>query len=277
MSRIIIFGSKGYLGETFLRLYPDALTPKIDIADPAAVRALLDAEKPEIVINCAGKTGRPNVDWCEDHKEETMHANVTGPLVLAEECIARNIYLVHMSSGCIYAGDNGGRGFAEIDRPNYAGSFYSRTKAWSDQILSDIAENGAGILLLRIRMPFDGTTNERNLLMKLRKYMNVLDVPNSLTYLPDFAKAAAILIEKRRKGIFNIVNPGPVSPYRLMQIYREVVDPNHQFQLLSETDLPGVVKAGRSNCILNIDKLKGEGIAMKTTEEAAREAMALLK
>jgi hypothetical protein len=33
------------------------------------VAAEIDAIKPTHVFNCAGLTGRPNVDWCEDHKE----------------------------------------------------------------------------------------------------------------------------------------------------------------------------------------------------------------
>ena len=34
--------------------------------------------KPTHVLNSAGVTGRPNVDWCEDHKQETIRANVVG-------------------------------------------------------------------------------------------------------------------------------------------------------------------------------------------------------
>src|SRR3989344_2091165 len=118
------------MGQQFLSLFPDAITPHFDIADRTAVIAELDRVKPDIVINAAGKTGRPNVDWCEDHKEETLHANVTGAVVLLEECRKRGIYWVHMSSGCIYTGDNNGAGFSEEDAPNFDGSFYSRTKAW---------------------------------------------------------------------------------------------------------------------------------------------------
>jgi hypothetical protein len=33
-----------------------------------AVIADIDKYKPTNVLNCAGVTGRPNVDWCEDHK-----------------------------------------------------------------------------------------------------------------------------------------------------------------------------------------------------------------
>ncbi len=277
--KILLLGSTGYLGEQFLNVYPDALTPRIDIADRAAVIQILDADKPDVVINCAGKTGRPNVDWCETHKEETLRANVTGPLILLEECLARGIYLVHMSSGCIYEGDpsltlragagnKGDRGFTEEDPPNFFGSFYSRTKGWSDQMMKDFP-----VLNLRLRMPFDGSRSERNLITKLVKYKKVLEQENSITYLPDFLEAARILISKRKTGTFNIVNDGVISPYRIMELYKEIVDPKHVFEKLTVEKLDTVVKAGRSNCILSTDKLKGEGITLRSVEEAVRQAL----
>lgn len=269
--KILLLGSTGYLGAQFLRVYPDALTPRVDIADRTAVAALLEAEKPDVVLNCAGKTGRPNVDWCETHKEETLRTNVTGALILLEECLARNIYLVHMSSGCIYAGDADGKGFTEDDPPNFMGSFYSRTKAWSDQVMKDFP-----VLNLRLRMPFDGSHSERNLIMKLAKYQNVLEQENSITYLPDFLEAARTLIAKKTTGTFNIVNDGVISPYRVMELYKEIVDPNHEFKRLSLDHLSDVVKAGRSNCILSTEKLKREGIALRPVEEAVREALTML-
>ena len=62
--------------------------------------------RPEVVINCAGKTGRPNVDWCDAHPDETLRVNVTGAITLLEECRRLGIYLVHLSSGCIYEGED---------------------------------------------------------------------------------------------------------------------------------------------------------------------------
>lgn len=267
-----ILGSTGYIGEQFLRLYPDSIKPKIDIADRHAVIGFLDSEKPDVVINCAGKTGRPNVDWCETHKMETLRANVTGPLILLEECLARNIYLVHMSSGCIYEGDRGGRGFTEDDPPNFFGSFYARTKIWSDQVMRDFA-----VLNLRIRMPFDGSLSERNLIMKLVKYSKVLDAANSITYLPDFLVASAQLIRQRKTGTYNVVNPGVISPYRIMRLYADIVDPAHRCERLTLDALTTVVRAGRSNCVLSTTKLMGEGVALRPVEEAVREALHALR
>jgi dTDP-4-dehydrorhamnose reductase len=102
------------------------------------------------VINCAGKTGRPNIDWCEDHKPETLRSNTTGALVLLGECLQRCIYLVHLSSGCLYRGDSGGTGFGEEDPPNFLDSFYVRTKWWAEEALSEFP-----VLIVRPRMIFD--------------------------------------------------------------------------------------------------------------------------
>ncbi len=269
---VLIFGAKGYLGSLFASLYPHALTPSVDIADAASVAQILDQEKPDIVINCAGKTGRPNVDWCETHREETLRSNVTGPLVLLQECGSRGIYWVHIGSGCIYEGEGGSRGYTEEDPPNFTGSFYSRTKLWSDQILREFP-----VLNLRIRMPFDGSLSGRNLLTKLRGYSRVLDVRNSLTYLPDFLRAASSLMERRITGTFNVVNEGAISPYEVMQLFAEIVDPTHAFERLTLEDLSSVVSAGRSNCILSAGKLKREGIEMQPVRQALTEAMNMMK
>lgn len=271
--KVMLFGSTGYLGQHFLKLYPNAVCPHVDIANGDAVAALLDAEKPDIVINCAGKTGRPTIDWCEEHKEETLHANVTGPLVLQEECSKRGIYWVHLSSGCIYAGDKGGAGFTEEDEPNFGGSFYSRTKIWSEQILKEFSN----VLILRLRMPFDDTTSDRSLITKLQKYSKLNDHPNSITYLPDFLKAASVLIDRRKTGIYNVVNAGAVSAYDIIESYKRIINPSHVAERLQEADVSSVTKVPRSNCILSIAKLEKEGIFMRPVEEAVEEAWTAIK
>jgi nucleoside-diphosphate-sugar epimerase len=47
------------------------------------------------VLNAAGVTGRPNVDWCETHKVETIRSNVIGCLNLADVCHERGIHMTY--------------------------------------------------------------------------------------------------------------------------------------------------------------------------------------
>ena len=92
------------------------------------------AVKPTHVFNAAGVTGRPNVDWCESHKVETIRTNVVGTLTLADVCRDKGLILINYATGCIFEYDaahpiESGIGFKEEDTPNFTGSFYSKTKA----------------------------------------------------------------------------------------------------------------------------------------------------
>jgi len=99
-----------------------------------SLEADITAVKPSHVFNAAGVTGRPNVDWCESHKVETIRTNVVGTLTLADVCRENNLILINYATGCIFEYDSShtlgsGVGFKETDTPNFIGSFYSKTKA----------------------------------------------------------------------------------------------------------------------------------------------------
>lgn len=263
--RVLIFGN-GYIGNKFKAALGDrAVISPADIADAAAVRAALDTHRQSAVINCAGKTGKPNVDWCEDHKEETHRSNVLGPQVLAEQCAERAIHLTHIGSGCVYEGDNGGKGFSEDDLPNYDGSYYSRTKRQSEEMLKRFP-----VLQLRMRMPVDSVPNDRNLITKLVRYRKVISVPNSVSIIDDFITAALRLMELRRTGVYNVTNPGAIEHREILDAYKELVDPAFSYELMSLDELGKIIKAGRSNCVLSTAKLAAEGIMLPHIRDAIR-------
>src|ERR1700676_773228 len=125
-----------------------------------------------ILINCLGKTGRPNIDWCENNKEETYNSNVILPLMIADWCKQNDTHLIHLGSGCIYYGqspniyrhqtkksvdprieveDNNwitvDHGWREIDHANPQ-SFYSKSKYAADLMLGQMPH----CTILRLRM-----------------------------------------------------------------------------------------------------------------------------
>lgn len=267
--KILIFG-KGYVAHQFLDFYgPEVVTiSDLRLDDTSAVKAEVQAYKPDVVINCAGKTGRPNVDWCEDHKVETLSSNVTAPLILARACDELGVYMVHVGSGCVYEGYNEGEGFSEMDEPNFDGSFYSRTKAWSEAMLAELP-----VLQLRLRMPLDGMPGPRNFVTKITQYEKVINIPNSISVLEDFLMAADQLIKKRATGIYNMTNPGVIDHARILDLYTEIVDPTFSYQVFSVEEMEKITKARRSNCGLSSKKLEDEGIHMRPVEEAVRSAL----
>lgn len=100
----------------------------------AQILADIQTVKPTHVFNAAGVTGRPNVDWCETHKPETIRTNVAGTLTLADVCREHGLLMMNYATGCIFEYDEthplgSGIGYKEEDKPNFIGSFYSKTKA----------------------------------------------------------------------------------------------------------------------------------------------------
>ncbi|PWA50861.1 dTDP-4-dehydrorhamnose reductase [Artemisia annua] len=93
----------------------------------------INAVNPTHVFNAASITGRPNVDWCESQKVETIRVNVVGTLTLADMCRENGLVLINYVTGCIFEYESGhqvgsGVGFKEEDSPKFVGSFYSKIK-----------------------------------------------------------------------------------------------------------------------------------------------------
>lgn len=77
MCKYLIFGN-GLLGNRFYNYFRDNREDVIlsnerigNITTSKEIKNLIIKHQPEIVINAIGKTGRPNVDWCESNKEST--------------------------------------------------------------------------------------------------------------------------------------------------------------------------------------------------------------
>lgn len=207
--------------------------------------------KPQIIINCIGKTGSkevPNVDWCEDHRQETIESNVIVPYYLAILCKKYSCHLVHFSSGCIFEGENK---YAEFNVPNFSKSFYSWSKIEGERMIKSVFDN---YLIVRIRMPIDNISSPRNLIDKLLKYPEVIDTQNSMTTIPHMIPILADLIHYNINGIYNFTNPGTISAFEILKLYNEIVGP-HNFEYMPLNKLQHIVKAPRSNCTLSSELL----------------------
>ena len=137
----------------------------------------------DYVVNCSGYTGRPNVDGCEIHKPECWYYNVVIGTLINQVCTKLGVKHICVSSGCIYTGYE--KTFTENDTPNFglynnASSFYSKSKHALETLF-----NYECSAILRIRMPFDGNIEDKNYLIKILRYNNLISYDKSLTNIDD--------------------------------------------------------------------------------------------
>ena len=233
----------------------------------------------DYVINCVGYTGSPNVDGCEDNKEDTWYLNVVWPTILASVCARYNTKLINISSGCIFSGYE--KQFTEDCSPNFGlwstdSSWYSKSKHACELSLLKY-ENAYNF---RIRMPVTGNLNEsKNYLTKILKYNNLIDFTNSKTVVDDLLDFTQrfIQIDKREKlqpGNYNVVNPNPLTTKQITDILDEYGFWNPHWKWIDLETLYKDTKCMRSNCVLSTDYVeKATGIVLPTEEQSIRRVL----
>jgi dTDP-4-dehydrorhamnose reductase len=259
----LVFGSSGWIGGKLITLLEQqghtVIKAKSRLENRESVEAEIVATHPDFVLNAAGKTGRPNVDWCEEHTQETIRANVIGTLTLADLCYIHNIHMTNLGTGCIYTYDathprGSGIGFTEEDKPNFDGSFYSKSKAYVDSLLRSYPN----VLNLRLRMPISDDLHPRSFITKISGYKKVVNIPNSMTVLTDLLPIAINMAERKLTGTYNFVNPGTISHNEILDLYKKYIDPNFTYVNFTEEEQNKILKARRSNNELDTTKLLNE-------------------
>lgn len=255
--KFLVFGGKtGWIGQKVVQLLHDqgyaVRAAESRLEDRAALMSEIEAYRPTCIINAAGVTGRPNVDWCEDHKIETIRSNMIGVLTLFDCAHERDVYVINFGTGCIFEYDQEHpcgslRGFKELDAPNFDGSFYSFTKGMLDRLI-DCYPN---VLNLRLRMPISDDLHPRSFVTKITRYQKVVNIPNSMTVLHDLLPIIPLLAEKRITGNLNFVNPGVISHNEILDLYKKYIDPSFTYQNFTIEEHDKVVKVRRSNNCLD--------------------------
>lgn len=266
MNKILIFG-KGFIGNRLQKVFNCDITDRI-ILKLQDAQEELEKYNPDVVINCIGITGVHNVDGCELDKENTLIANTFVPIMLAEAALRKNIKLVHISSGCIFHYDYAKDSSLDEERvPDYFDLYYSRSKIYSERALLPLVKQ-YNILIVRLRIPLDNRPSPKNLLDKLIKYRKVIDVPNSVAYIPDFVQALQHLISIDAKGIFNVVNSQGLRYPDLMEVYKKY-KPDFTYEVIPLERL----KLNRTNLVLSTEKLGKSGFKVRPINAVLEECV----
>lgn len=303
----LLLGATGYIGQSFATELARRGAPfrtlsrrEVDYTRFEPLLALLRETKPDFLINCAGYTGKPNVDACETAKADTLLGNALLPQTVAHACAGAAVPWGHVSSGCIYTGakvrDDVGvshiepdltqpglygrilaqrdrvHGFTELDPPNFSFrappcSFYSGTKALAEEAIAGVGRS----YVWRLRIPFDEFDSPRNYLSKVQRYSKVYDNVNSISHRADYARACLDCWAQRVPwGTYNVTNHGWVTTREVVALVKQYIAPDRDFQFWeNDAEFYQVAaKTPRSNCVMDSRKLAATGIKLTEVHEA---------
>ena len=287
--KVAVIGSRGFVGKVFTDALGASdctvikvLRSKLNIFNSLELREVLRIKGVQLLINCAGFTGKPNVDACESAKYASLQGNAVLPGILREVCEDLNIPWGHVSSGCIYSGrrEDGG-GWSEEDEPNFSFrsppcSFYSGTKALGEEVL----EGAENCFVWRLRIPFNHEPSPRNYLQKLLNYENLLEAENSVSHLEEFCqKCIECFTKEVEPGIYNMTNPGSINTRQVTEWMIDEGLTDKQFKFFDSEDdfMSKAAIAPRSNCVLDTTKAEKAGIGMRPVEEAMIDSIRKMK
>ena len=291
--KVIIYGSKGWIGSQFKELMDnnniEYYCGKSRVDNEVSLREEIESEKPTHIVSFIGRThGKINekvfttIDYLEEEGKlfENIRDNLFGPLLLSQISSEKNIHFSYLGTGCIFKFDEEHpfgkeeNGFDEDSLPNFFGSSYSIVKGFTDRMVKYYDNN---VLNLRIRMPITGTQNPRNFITKITNYEKICSVPNSMTVLPELLPFVLTMMKMKKTGTINLTNPGLISHNEILEMFKEIVDPNFQYKNFSQAEQRKILSADRSNNFLDTTKLETLFPQVKNIKDSIREMLTLYK
>jgi dTDP-glucose 4,6-dehydratase len=272
---ILIYGAEGWIGQQVIFFLDKLLDTGLKYFKGKArvdnVEELEDEMlqiKPSHVLCIIGRThGKigdkifSTIDYLEQDGKlvDNVRDNLFSPIVLAQLSQKfKGPHLTYFGTGCIFEYDESHlfgiekNGFLENSNPNFFGSSYSIIKGFTDRLMHLFPN----VLNLRIRMPINSDKNSRNFITKITSYEKTISIPNSMTVLPELIPIAIDMMLDNLTGTINLVNPGLISHNEILEIYKEIVDPNFEWKNFSIEEMNSITDCKRSNNYLDTSKLK---------------------
>jgi 3,5-epimerase/4-reductase len=256
----LLYGGHGWIGSQITKLIEKETifygSARAD--DEINVEKEILLYKPDRILCLIGRTHGPGfstIDYLEQKGKllDNIRDNLYGPLVLAHFSKKYNIHLTYLGTGCIFEGYNYGKGFTEEDSPNFFGSSYSIVKGFTDRLMKFFNSN---VLNVRIRMPITNEDSPRNFITKLLKYEKICSIPNSMSVLPDLLPIMLDLSRNQIIGTVNLTNPGVIDHNTVLELVKKYKIPDLKWNNFSFDEQNKILLAGRSNNMLNTDKLQ---------------------
>uniref|UniRef100_A0A6C0ENF9 NAD-dependent epimerase/dehydratase domain-containing protein n=1 Tax=viral metagenome TaxID=1070528 RepID=A0A6C0ENF9_9ZZZZ len=288
--KYLIYGSKGWIGQQVVAIL-EKDKENIIIKSENRCDNEKDIEdeiinlKPDRILSFIGRThGKiedtvySTIDYLEQPGKltENIKDNLYSPLVLAFISMKHNIHFTYLGTGCIFKFDDSHpfgkeeNGFDEDSSPNFFGSSYSIVKGFTDRLMTFFGNN---VLNLRIRMPITGEQTTRNFITKITTYEKICSIPNSMTVLPELLPLALDMVKIGITGTMNLTNPGLIAHNEILEMFKEIVDPNFSWKNFTPEEQSKILASDRSNNYLDTSKLESLYPNVKNIKDSVKEML----
>jgi dTDP-4-dehydrorhamnose reductase len=279
----LITGAAGQLGSAFAaRLAArgdEALAlarADLDLTDPTAVQARVEAARPSVVLNCAAYNA---VDQAEDDAPGALAVNAFAVLSLARAAAAVGARFVHYSTDFVFDGA-AGVPYTETDPPSPR-SVYGQSKLVGEWFALDEAP---GAYVLRVESLFGGPRSRSSIdriVASLRAGQPAkvfVDRVVTPSYVEDVIDATLSLLERRTAGgLYHCVNTGETTWHELARVVADHLHADPSLLVpVKVADVP--MRAPRPQyCALSNRKLAEAGVVMPTWQDAIARHLASME
>jgi 3,5-epimerase/4-reductase len=129
------------------------------------------------------------------------------------------------------------------------------------------------VLNIRIRMPITNENSPRNFITKITKYEKICSIPNSMTVLDELLPIMIKYALEYKTGTINLTNPGTITHNEILEMYKEIIDPEFSWTNFSIEEQNQILSSKRSNNCLDTSILEIENENIKPIKEAVRDVL----
>ena len=210
--KCLVTGAKGQLGRALTeelgrRGIPTVATDidSLNLTDAEAVEAFVVAEKPDVILHCAGYTA---VDKAESEPEVCIAANAGASLNLARAALCTGAAMLLVSSDYVFSGE-GDMPWETEDRREPL-NVYGVSKVQAEEAVRSLLTR-CWVVRTSWMFAAHGHNFVRTMLRLGRERHEtpvVCDQIGSPTYAPDLAAFLCDLIQTQRYGFYHATNEG---------------------------------------------------------------------
>jgi dTDP-4-dehydrorhamnose reductase len=215
--KIAITGAAGLFGQALVAAFSSRHTvfpltrAEADITDAAAVRAVLERLRPEVVVHPAGI---PDLDIADADPALARRINVEGTRHVAESARALGARVAYISTDAVYDGENS-RPYVESDPPRPI-TVYGQTKLEGEFMVGAAPEHW----IFRVPVLFGpGKTNfvEKGVrkLAAGETYIVASDQMGCAAYTLDASYKIMEVVEAGCYGLYHLANEGTCTRFEL--------------------------------------------------------------